>query len=87
MGIPKLFQDVVPYAETAILGKLPKGTTAVEVTRLNIDGPSMVYHVYNALAWTQSTGDDAAGPLPTYRQINDCCVQFLNDLEASGTTM
>lgn len=89
MGIPRLSRDLEPYAETIVLGKQSReGHSASEVTRIVIDGPSLVYHIYNALI---HSNDDFArellGELPSYININACLRQFLLDVQGCGVKM
>ena len=54
MGIPKLMQDLMPYAEDVVLGRStaqpePHRLTWPVVNKVVIDGPSLVYYVYSRL--------------------------------------
>ncbi|KAL8243578.1 hypothetical protein R6Q59_009836 [Mikania micrantha] len=85
MGIPRLTQDVAPFAEFAIIGKSQFPTDSIEIGKVVIDGPSLVYHVFNALLRGSRELERGLGTcLPSYTDINDCFLQFLDDLIASG---
>lgn len=89
MGVPRLTQDLHPYAENAILdGQQGEETSAVRVSNLVLDGPSLVYHVYNKLYTSKCLQlVSAFETLPTYHEINGAVKHFLDDIENSGVSM
>ncbi|EXJ67996.1 uncharacterized protein A1O5_08611 [Cladophialophora psammophila CBS 110553] len=88
MGIPRLSQDLASYADHIVLGKPPPASLQAEVTIIKdliIDGPSLVYWVYNKLLAHQLLNSLARATLPpTYFQINQALHHLLNDLQAHG---
>ena len=83
MGIPKLMQDLSSYTERVFLGRQNDGNMALSVLSIVIDGPSLVYHVYERIM----------GSLPdlqqslTYRDINVTVVQVLDEIRSHGVDM
>ena len=83
MGIPKLMQDLLPYADEVILGsrkgELSRLPSPV-IRKVVIDGPSLVYDVYSRLClrcdWSMA-GVDAQ---PSYRHITLGVAEFLTAL-------
>ncbi|KIW95454.1 uncharacterized protein Z519_04038 [Cladophialophora bantiana CBS 173.52] len=88
MGIPRLSQDLAPYADHVVLGKPPPASLQAEVTIIKdliIDGPSLVYWVYNKLLAYRLLNSLAGATLPpAYFQINQALHHLLNDLQAHG---
>lgn len=85
MGIPRLSQDLNPYAESVHLGTstLPLNTDRTD--GLVIDGPSLVYHVYNSLlAYRVSRSPVLDGGVPRYSEINQGFQHFLLAFEECG---
>lgn len=87
MGIPRWTQDLTPYLEPGAITTTPDNGSRLVIRNIVIDGPSFVYHVYNALALSSNT--IAAGSLnePTYIQLNSAIDVFLTDLESCGAKM
>ncbi|EXJ58779.1 hypothetical protein A1O7_06209 [Cladophialophora yegresii CBS 114405] len=89
MGIQRLLHDLLPYAERVVLGVSPRtatGTTDVEA--LIVDGPSLVYFVYNRLlAYHCLNSLIALAPPPTYAEINQAVLHLLDDLQTQGITI
>ncbi|KAI1618824.1 XPG domain containing-domain-containing protein [Exophiala viscosa] len=88
MGIPRLSQDLLPYSEQRYLGtplgQSPRTKDRV-ITSLIIDGPSLVYYIYNKLlAYKSSTTPTLTAQLPSYVEINQALDQFLSELEDRG---
>ncbi|KAK5062717.1 hypothetical protein LTR84_004791 [Exophiala bonariae] len=85
MGIPRLSQDLHPYADRVPVGKLYPSTSALNLEHLVIDGPSLVYLVYNRLlTYRASRSPVLNGGLPRYSEINHGLQYFLADLEDCG---
>ena len=49
MGIQRLSQDLLPYAQIAVLGQNDGRGHTRTITQVVVDGPSLVYFVYNKL--------------------------------------
>lgn len=90
MGIPRLTQDLQPYLEDAIISSTTTSTSTVRVEKLVIDGPSMVYHVYNRLTAHPighlQDDKDIYSP-PCYTELCSAVDHFLQDLESCGAEM
>src|SRR4051794_40318818 len=85
MGIPRLSQDLHPYADRVPIGKLNPSTSTLNIEHLVIDGPSLVYLAYNRLlAYRASRSPVLNGGIPRYSEINHGFQYFLADLEDCG---
>ncbi|KEF59132.1 uncharacterized protein A1O9_03976 [Exophiala aquamarina CBS 119918] len=85
MGIPRLSQDLQAYAEGVILGMSMQPLNVGTIDLLVIDGPSLVYHVYNRLlAYRASRSPVLDGGFPSYSEIDQGFQHFLLDLEKRG---
>lgn len=88
MGIPRLSQDLLPYTERLVFGSTSgQSSEAVDsiVTSLIIDGPSLVYHIYNKLlAYMTISTPTLTAQLPSYAEINQALAQFLSEVEDHG---
>lgn len=89
MGIPRLTQDLRPYLERCIITSGAVDDCEVRIVKLVIDGPSLVYHVYNKLASYKLTAGSGASPCdqPPYAQLTAAIHCFLSDLEFCGAEM
>lgn len=93
MGIPRLTTDLQPYLEDAIIHEDRKPfSTAVRADKIVIDGPGMVYHIYNRLAAykknkLEGIGDRDCYNPPNYQELCVAVDTFLVDLEDSGAEM
>jgi hypothetical protein len=85
MGIERLTQDILPYGETVLIGNSSKRPDTTNITDLVIDGPSLVYHVYNKLLLLR-TFEAGVGAVqyPNYREITDGVLYLLSELESHG---
>lgn len=85
MGIPRLTQDLHPYANRVDLGTSTLSAGANSIQHLVIDGPSLVYLIYNKLlAFRASRSPFQDGGQPRYSEINQGFRYFLTDLEENG---
>ncbi|ETI22249.1 hypothetical protein G647_06322 [Cladophialophora carrionii CBS 160.54] len=89
MGIQRLLQDLLPYAERVVLGASPRSATeTTHVEALIVDGPSLVYFVYNRLLAYHCLNCLTSFALPpTYDEINQGVRQVLDDLQIHGITI
>lgn len=89
MGIQRFTQDLQPYVESAILGLFPRDREATWIiTSLVVDGPSLVYHVYNKLlAYRCLEAGTGAPQQPTYGEIATATIHLLADLNAHGINL
>lgn len=87
MGIPRWTQDLTPYLEAGVTTTTSDSETRLVIENIVIDGPSLVYHVYNALALSSSTITTGSLNEPTYLQLNAAIDVFLTDLESCGAKM
>lgn len=90
MGIPKLMQDLLPYAEEIILGcsreELSKLSLPV-IRNVIIDGPSLVYYIYSRLYPRCGFSEAGIDAQPSYTEINAGVVEFLTTLTSRGVDM
>ena len=91
MGIPRLSQDLLPYSEQrylgTALGQSPRTKDRV-ITSLIIDGPSVVYYIYNKLlAYKTSSTPTLTAQLPSYVEINQALHEFLSEIEDRGVEL
>lgn len=86
MGIPRLTQDLHPYASRVDLGtSATLSTSTRSIQHLVIDGPSLVYLIYNKLLASSASRCPALeGVLPSNSEINQGFHHFLTDLEENG---
>ncbi|OAP60564.1 hypothetical protein AYL99_05566 [Fonsecaea erecta] len=88
MGIPRLSQDLSPYADHVVLGTSPQASLppeAIGIKHLIIDGPSLVYWVYNKLVAYQRLSSPKGATLPpTYLEINRTLHHVLDDFQSNG---
>ena len=89
MGIARLTQDFRPYLENAIISRSASFSEALRVERIVIDGPSIVYEVYNRLVRckTLSLRTNELSWTPSYSELGRAAVCFLKDLESCGVKM
>lgn len=87
MGIPKLSRDLAPYSRTVLLGK-PSETLGIErVEKLVIDGPGLVYFVYNRLLAIKSSSLNILDIQPSYTEICIAVRSLLIALRSQGVQM
>ena len=89
MGIPRLTSYLQPYFTSTILGcsTLDCCEHGRQSTILVIDGPGLVYAVYYRLLAWKSQSLTALDAQPSYREIGNATVQFLEQLRACGIIM
>ncbi|KIX95557.1 uncharacterized protein Z520_08677 [Fonsecaea multimorphosa CBS 102226] len=91
MGISRLSQDLSPYADHVVLGTSPQTPLPPEATIIKdliVDGPSLVYWVYNRLVAYQRLNSPTSAALPpTYLEINNTLHHMLNDFQAHGVNI
>jgi hypothetical protein len=83
MGVPKLMQDLLPYADEIVLGcgTGEASRHAVPVIRkVVIDGPSLVYYVYSRLHPRYDPSMAGVDAQPSYTEISLGVVEFLRVL-------
>lgn len=90
MGIPKLMQDLLPYAEAIVLGcpreEQPRLTLPV-IRKVVIDGPSLVYYVYSRLYPRCDSSVAGVDAQPSYTEIHLGVVEFLATLTSRQIDM
>ncbi|KAL6244338.1 hypothetical protein RBB50_008580 [Rhinocladiella similis] len=89
MGIARLSQDLLPYAErTALSASQSSQQEKKTVTSLIIDGPSLVYYIYNKLlAYKISSSPTLIAQQPSYEEINQSIHHFLLDIDDQGVEL
>lgn len=89
MGIPRLTSYLQPYFTSTVLGcsnhdcSLHKKRS----TGLIIDGPGLIYAIYYRLLAWKPASLNALDAQPSYREIGNATVQFLEQLTACGIAM
>ncbi len=85
MGIPRLTQDLSGYTEVAVLGGEPLvNGDQVQISRVVIDGPSLVYHVYDGLLRSMNPSEIGSAIVPTYSDVVFGVGSFIKALESQG---
>ena len=89
MGIQRLSQDLLPYAELGALGtSAPAMAETATIQDLIIDGPSLVYFVYNKLlAWLSFNSVTPTTRTPSYGEINLGVFRVLADIQDHGVSI
>jgi hypothetical protein len=90
MGIPKLMQDLLPYADAIVLGG-PTGELSrlplPAVRNVVIDGPSLVHYVYSRLHPRCDSSVAGVDAQPSYSEINLGVKEFLTALTSRQVDM
>ena len=89
MGIPRLTQDLSGYSEVAVLGTVAPAhhDGQVRVSKVVIDGPSLVYHVYDGLLRRMTPADIASAAVPTYSNVVEGVKSCLDALKSQGVSI
>ena len=89
MGIPRLWHDLLPYANRVFLGAAPEvDPNAITIRHLVIDGPSLVYFVYDKLlAYRSANALNLAVLPPAYDKINQGIRHLLGDIHNHGVSI
>lgn len=90
MGIPHLISRLQPYAISSSLGC--RNSDCLEhrshtSRRITIDGPGLAYHVYYSLLAYKSSYLNSFDAVPSYAEIGQGAIKYLEGLEAYGLTM
>ena len=75
MGIPHLITFLRPYAEIEPLA----GREVV------IDGPGLCYHIYHKCLGRRGDARNAFEAAPSYEELGDAALEWLDGLRGSGT--
>lgn len=89
MGVPRFMSDLLPYAKTATLGEpVQTNDDRPNIRSVIIDGPSVIYYVYNKLvAYRAHEAGTGAPRLPVYSEIIAATEFFLSELTAHEVKM
>ena len=89
MGVPRFMSDLLPYAKTATLGEpVQANDERSNIRSIIVDGPSVVYYVYNKLVAYRAFGAGTGAPrLPVYSEIIAGTEFFLSELTAHEVKM
>ena len=88
MGIPRLTQDLSGYTEVAVLGADPVVKDGeVHISKVVIDGPSLVYHVYAGLCRSLRATEIASAIVPSYSDVVIGIKSFLNVLQSHAVAV
>lgn len=87
MGISRLTKHLLPYAETISLARQNGQDEPPRVHAVVIDGPSLVYHVYNHLLASTNPSCDLLDVQPTCDEVSRGVVSYLLQLADLGVEM
>lgn len=91
MGIRRLTQDLQQFSESAVLDGTANDITLkdgeIRISRMVIDGPSLVYHIYYSLLSQMSAIELSAGLVPTYRPVVEGVKSLISELKGRGVKM
>lgn len=86
MGIPGLTAKLQPYAVPAKLGSYHLDASQ-DTSRVIIDGPSLAYHIYYRLLACKSASLNALDAAPSYHDIGQGALVFLDALREHDVVM
>ena len=87
MGIPRLTQDLSPYARLVSIGHIYTEHDLPVIDMVVIDGPALVHYIYAQVAREGQKGGSTAIGQPTYRLICSRVKEFLTTLQNCNVTM
>lgn len=93
MGIPRLISHLQPYSVPALLGcKTPQCSEhhpdhPSDNGKIVIDGPGFAFHVFYALLACKSPSLNPFDATPSYAEIGQGAIAFLEELRLYGLTM
>lgn len=88
MGIPRLIGHLQPYAITSALGNESVDSSedviqsSTSLSPMIIDGPGLVYHLFHRLFGRNATLLKGHDTIPSYTEIGEAFIAFLDLLEA-----
>lgn len=82
MGIPHLTHSLQPYGEKVVLPQNP-----VNQENAIIDGPSLAYHVFYVCIARRGAARNAFEAAPTYRELGEAAVLWLEQVQQYGLNM
>jgi hypothetical protein len=84
MGIPRLTSHLYPFLEHQSLGcSNPQCSLHTSSRKLIIDGPALAHHLYHTLLQC-SSGLNALDAQPSYAELGQAVVEFLDELQECG---
>ena len=93
MGIPRLISYLQPYSVPAVLGcKTPQCSEhhrdhPSDNGKVVIDGPGFAFHVFYALLACKPPSLNPFDATPSYAEIGQAAIAFLQELRLYGLTM
>jgi len=90
MGIPRLMTQVTPYGEPVTWHKQDNtsiNSRPVEKENIIIDGPSFCYFIHHKCLSTKTHARHALEAVPTYQELSEAAIEWLDELEAFGFCM
>ena len=87
MGIPKLSRDLEPYRRTVIVGSSSSNSALDHINALVIDGPGLVYFVYNRLLATKPPTSNPLDAQLSYAEICKAVRSLLFAIRNHGVEM
>lgn len=87
MGIPHLTRLLLPFSEDVLVeGKQrPQSEGVQKIESVVIDGPSLVYHVYQRLLSSSNTRLNILDAQPTCNEVSIGVMMYLLQLMILGT--
>lgn len=89
MGIQGLTVKLQPYATPATLGSYNSynANDSQDTSRVIIDGPSLAYYVYYRLLASKPASLNAFDSAPSYKELGQGALVFLDTLSEHNVTM
>lgn len=85
MGIPHLTRHLLPYSEDVLLTGIIQGNDTVQL--VVIDGPGLVYHVFQRLLSKSDTRLEALDAQPTCNEVSLGVMVYLLQLKLLGVNV
>jgi len=82
MGIPHLTHSLSPYGDKVVLPQNP-----ADNQNAIIDGPSLAYHVFYVCIARRAGARNALDAAPTYQELGQAAVDWLEQIETYGLKM
>jgi hypothetical protein len=82
MGIPHLTHSLSPYGEKIVLPQNPANDE-----NAIIDGPSLAYHIFYVCIARRTGARNALEATPTYEELGQAAVNWLEQIEQYGLNM
>ena len=91
MGIPRLTSYLEPYSVPGLLGcdsfACPIHNPQIHSSCIIIDGPGLAYHIFYRILAHKPASWNAIDAMPTYQEIGELTVLYLQELEKRGVCL